>query len=133
MIQLSVDEAAAYDMLSILSVKSQTRPEVRPDWDRMIVEIIRQVGQERHDQIMVEAYPILWATNSAIFNQIDALNDRHEKAATRLRELAASRSGHSDTQDQVFDLLERWYVLGKPSADRNTQNAKAITSVNDLP
>jgi methylase of polypeptide subunit release factors len=45
-----------------------------------------------------------------------ALDVRHEKAATRLRELAASRSGESDTQDQVFDLLERWYVLGKPSA-----------------
>ena len=45
-----------------------------------------------------------------------ALNLRHEKAATRLRELAASRSGDTDTQEQVFDLLERWYVLGKPGA-----------------
>ncbi len=83
MIQLSIDEAAAYDMLSILSVKSQTKPEVRPDWDRMIVEIIRQVGQERHDQIMVEAYPILWATNSAIFNQIDALKKSDEPIDAR--------------------------------------------------
>jgi hypothetical protein len=47
---------------------------------------------------------------------LHALNDRHKKAATRLRELAASRSGDSDMQEQVFNLLERWYVLGKPSA-----------------
>lgn len=73
MIQISVDAALAYDMLSILSVKSQTKPEVRPDWDRLIVEIIRQVGQEKHNQIMKEVYPVLWAINSAIFNRIDDL------------------------------------------------------------
>jgi hypothetical protein len=50
---------------------------------------------------------------------IHVLNVRHEKTATRLRELAASRSGDSDTQEQVFNLLERWYVLGKAAAASN--------------
>ncbi len=73
MIKISVDPAVAYDMLSILSVKSAANPAVRPDWDRMIVEIIEQVGQEKHDQVMKEVYPILYAVNSAIFNRIDDL------------------------------------------------------------
>lgn len=73
MIKISIDPAVAYDMLSILSVKSAVNPAARPDWDRMIVEIIEQVGQEKHDQVMKEIYPILYAYNSAIFNRIDDL------------------------------------------------------------
>lgn len=46
---------------------------------------------------------------------LDLLNARHEKAVLRLRELSASRSSDADTQEQVFNLLERWFVLGKPS------------------
>jgi hypothetical protein len=55
-------------------------------------------------------------TDNEAMKLLDTLNVRHEKAATRLRELAASRSGDSDMQEQVFNLLERWYVLGKPAA-----------------
>ncbi len=71
MIQISVDEAFAYDLLSILSVKSEAKPEVRPDWDRLAAEIARQVPQ--HSRIMVEGYPMLWAVNSAVFHRIDDL------------------------------------------------------------
>ena len=52
-------------------------------------------------------------TDRAAKKLLDTLNVRHEKVATRLRELAASRSSDRDMQDQVFHLLERWYVLGK--------------------
>ena len=55
-------------------------------------------------------------TDNEALKLLKALNVRHEKATPRLRELAASRSGDSDTQEQVFNLLERWYVLGKPAA-----------------
>jgi methylase of polypeptide subunit release factors len=44
---------------------------------------------------------------------LDALNKRHTKASARLMELAESRSGDSETQEQVFSLLERWFVRGK--------------------
>ena len=54
-------------------------------------------------------------SNKDAMKLTQALNIRHEKAATRLHELAASRSGDADTQEQVFNLLERWYVLGKPA------------------
>jgi hypothetical protein len=53
------------------------------------------------------------------------LDERHDKATQRLRELAASRSGESDTQDQVFELLERWYVLGKPAAAKKATQISA--------
>jgi len=54
-----------------------------------------------------------------------ALNSRLEKAAARLSELAASRSGDSDMQEQVFNLLQRWYVLGKPGVadEKNRDDA----------
>src|SRR5205823_2777020 len=52
-------------------------------------------------------------TNQTAFKLLNALQARHQKTTSRLRELAASRSGDSDMQEQVFDLLERWYVLGK--------------------
>lgn len=55
-------------------------------------------------------------SNHAAIKLLDRLNVRHDKAAIRMRELAASRSSDSDTQDQVFKLLERWYVLGKPAS-----------------
>ncbi|MEX0776983.1 MAG: N-6 DNA methylase [Phycisphaeraceae bacterium] len=53
-------------------------------------------------------------SNEDTMKLLDAVNHRHAAAAARLKELADSRSGDSDTQDQVFKLLERWYVLGRP-------------------
>ena len=53
--------------------------------------------------------------HNAASKLLAVLNARHEQAAVRLRELAASRSGDSGTQEQVFNLLERWFVLGKPA------------------
>lgn len=55
-------------------------------------------------------------TNEHTMKLLDALNVGHAAAAKRLKGLADSRSGDSETQEQVFKLLERWYVLGPPSA-----------------
>ena len=51
---------------------------------------------------------------------LSLLNTRHETAKARLRELAASRSMDNETQEQVSNLLERWYVLGRKSAKNLT-------------
>lgn len=45
------------------------------------------------------------------------INIRHEAAARRLHELATNRSGNTDMQEEIFKLLERWYVVGKPKSD----------------
>jgi hypothetical protein len=50
------------------------------------------------------------------------LDARHEAAAERLRELAASRSSDPNTQQEVFRLLERWFVLGKPAQPAQVPN-----------
>lgn len=55
-------------------------------------------------------------SNPDTIKLLDKLNHRHVAAAKRLRELAESRGGSEQTQEEVFKLLERWYVLGKPSA-----------------
>ena len=55
-------------------------------------------------------------TDRAALKLLNTLNVRHEKAVTRFRELATSRSSDPDTQEQILHLLERWFVLGKPAA-----------------
>lgn len=52
--------------------------------------------------------------NSHAMKLLDQLNHRHGRACQRLRELAESRTANPDVQDQVFGLLERWFVLGRP-------------------
>lgn len=62
-------------------------------------------------------------TNDHTMKLLDALNHRHAAAAKRLRELAESRSTDAAKQDEVFALLERWYVLGKPASGRGEAHA----------
>ena len=73
MIFVPTSEAKAYDELAILSVKSDVRPEVRADWDRLMEAIVRQVDPEKHRRIMAEIYPIMWAMNNATFHLINRL------------------------------------------------------------
>jgi hypothetical protein len=68
-------------------------------------------------------------SNEHTLKLLDALNHRHALAAKRLRELAESRSGDAAKQDEVFALLERWYVLGKPASSNRGQEA----AVDDAP
>jgi hypothetical protein len=56
-------------------------------------------------------------SNEHTMKLLDALNQRHAAAAARLKELAESRSGNSEVQADLFKLLERWYVLGKPALE----------------
>jgi hypothetical protein len=44
---------------------------------------------------------------------LEEIEQRHELASARLRELVESRTSDPDTQDEVFKVLERWFVLGR--------------------
>lgn len=44
------------------------------------------------------------------------MNQRHEAATTRFTELIASRTSDAETQEQMFAVLERWFVKGRPPA-----------------
>ena len=48
---------------------------------------------------------------------LDRLDHRHSKACDRLRELVRSRTADPDVQGQVFDVLQRWLVLGRTLAN----------------
>jgi hypothetical protein len=50
---------------------------------------------------------------------LDQLNERHKTAMARLRELVESRTSDSDMQDEVFNVLERWFVLGRSPTTAN--------------
>ncbi len=104
MITISIDEAAAYDLLSILSVKSDARPSVRPDWDRLATEITQQVPAAKHAEIMERAYPILWATNSALFHRINDLKESDQPIDAR--EIDALNHRRYEIKQQ---LQKQWF------------------------
>ncbi len=58
------------------------------------------------------------ADNDAALLLLTELNHRHETACARLRELVESRTSDPDAQEEVFKVLERWFVLGRPSRTR---------------
>jgi methylase of polypeptide subunit release factors len=67
-------------------------------------------------------------SNEHTMKLLDALNHRHANASKRLRELAESRSGDAEKQDEVFALLERWFVVGRPAKSRSGDEAGDGTS-----
>ena len=46
-------------------------------------------------------------------NLLDQVNERHNKACARFQELVESRTSDLDMQDQIFKILQRWFVLGR--------------------
>ena len=55
-------------------------------------------------------------SDDAALKLLDGLNARHAKAVARLTELAASRSGDVQQQEQIVAVLMRWFVQGRPGA-----------------
>jgi hypothetical protein len=47
---------------------------------------------------------------------LDRVNGRLDKASARFRELAESRSGDERVREQLMEVLERWFVLGREVA-----------------
>ncbi len=48
---------------------------------------------------------------------LERVNRRIESAARRFKELAESRTGDERVQQQLMELLERWFVLGRESPE----------------
>ena len=49
----------------------------------------------------------------ACFKLLDSVNIRLENARGRLKELAESRTGDERVRQQLMEVLERWFVLGR--------------------
>jgi len=56
---------------------------------------------------------VLPVEDDAALRILEELKQRHEMASVRLRELVESRTSDPDNQDEVFKVLERWFVLGR--------------------
>jgi len=56
---------------------------------------------------------VLPVEDDAALRILEELKQRHEIASVRLRELVESRTSDPDNQDEVFKVLERWFVLGR--------------------
>ena len=59
---------------------------------------------------------------------LDRVDRRVERARARFKELAESRTGDERVQDQLMEVLERWFVVGraaaKPGAAAETDEAE---------
>ena len=61
--------------------------------------------------------PLLVPTdNETAVNLLNRVEQRHEDSMGRFRQLVESRTPDIETQDEVMDVLERWFVLGRSPA-----------------
>lgn len=76
MIKVQIDEAAAFDMLSILELKSRNSFVSSNQYASMLNDIVYQVGSDKFNEVKEsELYRHLLNTNSVIFNFVDLLNE----------------------------------------------------------
>jgi hypothetical protein len=66
--------------------------------------------------------------DAAAIKLMDRLNARHAKAVARLTELAASRSGDAQQQEQIVAVLTRWFVQGRPGATAGSTEGETPTA-----
>ena len=59
---------------------------------------------------------------------LERVDRRVERARARFKELAESRTGDERVQNQLMEVLERWFVVGrgtaKPGAAAETDEAE---------
>lgn len=60
---------------------------------------------------------------AACMTLLNRINVRMEKAAVRFKELAESRTGDERIRQQLMEVLERWFVLGREGATPDLVNA----------
>ena len=87
MINIHIDEAVAYDMLSILSVKNKhiSSKESSIAFEGMWMDIFIEVGAVIHQQVMgSDEYKKLASTNQRIFSRLNDIKLREPHAADAL-------------------------------------------------
>lgn len=108
MIKITVDEAAAFDMLSILGVKTERATSRAPAITaaNLADEIADQLGRETYVRVIESPqFDALYETNSRLFDLIDAIKVRGEQLgdATAIDQLNYARyQGKRVVQDTFF-------------------------------
>ena len=75
MIKISVDEAGAYDLLAILSIKcaKTTDGPASKAWSRLSRELIEQLGSKHFEVTHSNEYLNMFEANNRVFNLINEL------------------------------------------------------------
>lgn len=110
MVIISVDEAYAFDFLSILHVKYE-RLEQHGPYRKTLKELTNQLGQELVDKILSsKEYSDLYNTNMKIFDILEELKTGMEYTAGYVDGLNRYRYTHKQALQKKFfnsDLIER--------------------------
>jgi hypothetical protein len=62
------------------------------------------------------------------FKLVDRVNVRLDKAIARFRELAESRTGDERTRQELMEVLERWFVLGREETNPGESSQESESS-----
>jgi hypothetical protein len=60
---------------------------------------------------------VMPSDNDIALYLLERLNQRHQETMVRFQQLVESRTPDVETQDEVLNVLERWFVLGRSSND----------------
>lgn len=86
MIQISVDEGVAFDMLSILEVKANRGGVTHKAITQLNKEIASAIGEDLFTRIMAsDEYSSLYNTNATLFDLIDDIKVRGEQLGDAIR------------------------------------------------
>lgn len=76
LIKVEVDEAAAFDMLSILEIKSKKTENSNLQFINALNSIVLQLGLHKTNTVLEsDLYKELLKANKLVFNYVDLLND----------------------------------------------------------
>ena len=90
MIKVTIDEASAFDMLSILEVKligeykldNVKKKKLNENYELLKGEIIEQIGEDKFNEILdSEEYRFLLASNNVVFQMIDKVKESKAREA----------------------------------------------------
>jgi hypothetical protein len=90
MIKVTIDEASAFDMLSILEIKligewrmeQAKKKKLNENYELLKGEIIEQIGEDKYNEILdSEEYRFLLASNNVVFQMIDKVKESKAREA----------------------------------------------------
>jgi hypothetical protein len=90
MIKVTIDEASAFDMLSILEIKligewrmeHAKKKRLNENYELLKSEIIEQIGEDKYNEILdSEEYRFLLASNNVVFQMIDKVKESKAREA----------------------------------------------------
>lgn len=82
MIKVRVDEAAAFDMLSILQIKANKSEKSSDQFQEALNDLILEIGLNKVNQVLnSELYKDLVNANMIVFKYIDILNSNKDLSA----------------------------------------------------